>query len=102
MIQNVLPILPARRHPRVHSDQPSGFVDPDRPAHVCQLVKSIYGLKQAPRAWFGRLSAYLWHLGFTSTQLDVSLFVYRQGGDTTYILVYVDDMLLTASTDRLL
>jgi hypothetical protein len=87
---------------RVYCHQPSGFVDPDHPAHVCKLVKSIYGLKQASRAWFERLGAYLRHLGFTSTRSDVSLFVYRQGGDTTYILVYVDDILLTASTDRLL
>ena len=35
--------------------QPSGFVDPKRPQHVCKLTKALYGLKQAPRAWFDRL-----------------------------------------------
>jgi len=35
---------------RVYCHQPAGFVDPDRPNHVCQLVKSLYVLKQAPRA----------------------------------------------------
>ena len=30
--------------------QPPGFIDSDRPTHVCKLRKAIYGLKQAPRA----------------------------------------------------
>ncbi|CAI0429581.1 unnamed protein product, partial [Linum tenue] len=40
----------------VYMQQPTGFVDPDRPDHVCRLRKSIYGLRQAPRAWFTCLS----------------------------------------------
>lgn len=33
-------------------EQPSGFVDPERPYHACRFHKALYGLKQAPRAWF--------------------------------------------------
>lgn len=29
----------------VFMDQPPGFVDADRPRHVCRLKKVIYGLK---------------------------------------------------------
>lgn len=36
----------------VYCEQPSGFVDPNFPDHVCLLRKALYGLKQAPRAWF--------------------------------------------------
>jgi histone deacetylase 1/2 len=32
----------------VYMSQPPGYVDPDRPHHVCRLQKSLYGLKQAP------------------------------------------------------
>jgi len=33
---------------------------------------------------------------------DTSLFVYHQGGDTVYLLLYVDDIVLTASSPQLL
>jgi hypothetical protein len=32
----------------VYMSQPPGFVDPDRPQHLCCLVKALYGLKQPP------------------------------------------------------
>lgn len=34
----------------VYMTQPSGFVDPTYPDHVCKLDKALYGLKQLPRA----------------------------------------------------
>jgi hypothetical protein len=33
---------------------------------------------------------------------DTSLFVYRRGADTAYLLLYVDDIILTASSPELL
>jgi hypothetical protein len=33
---------------------------------------------------------------------DTSLFVYRRGADTAYLLLYVDDIVLTASSTPLL
>ena len=32
----------------VYTMQPSGFVDPLKPSHVCKLNKALYDLKQAP------------------------------------------------------
>jgi histone deacetylase 1/2 len=87
---------------RVYCHQPAGFVDKLQPDHVCLLVKSLYGLKQAPRAWFQRLGNYLRSIGFTSTGSDSSLFVYKHGGDMAYLLVYVDDIILIASSTPLL
>jgi hypothetical protein len=41
-------------------------------------------------------------LGFTETNSDSSLFIYHQGLDTTYLLLYVDDIVLTASSAKFL
>ncbi|XP_026439101.1 uncharacterized protein LOC113337720 [Papaver somniferum] len=82
--------------------QPPGFADPTRPDHVCRLRRSLYGLKQAPRAWFQRFATFIISCGFQGSVCDPSLFIYRSGQDTAYLLLYVDDIILTASTDVLL
>ncbi|GJY42881.1 ribonuclease H-like domain-containing protein [Tanacetum coccineum] len=81
----------------VYMHQPPGFRDPRHPDHVCLLQRSLYGLKQAPRAWFQRFAAYAARVGFLHSRCDSSLFIYRQGSDTAYLLLYVDDIVLTAS-----
>jgi hypothetical protein len=76
--------------------QLSGFVDSPRSDFVCRLNKSLYGLKSAPRAWHHRFASHLVSLGFVETKSDTSLFIYRCGPDTSYLLLYVDDIVLTA------
>ena len=66
------------------------------------LNKSLYGLKQAPRAWYSRFASYLVSLGFVNAKTDTSLFVYHHGSDTIYLLLYVDDIVLTASSTAVL
>ena len=83
-------------------EQPLGFSHPTLSSHVCHLHKSIYGLKQAPRAWYTRLSDYLISLGFRASTADSSLFIYSNGHDLIYLLVYVDDILLTRNNSTLL
>jgi hypothetical protein len=86
----------------VYCSQPTGFVDADRPDLVCRLNRSLYGLKQAPRAWYSRFASYLASIGFVEAKSDTSLFNYRRDDDTVYLLLYVDDIVLTASTADLL
>ena len=96
----------------VYCSQPAGFVDSSCPDMVCRLNKSLYGLKQAPRAWYSRFATFLLTLGFTeakadtskadTSKADTSLFAYRRGDETAYLLLYVDDIVLTASSQQLL
>ena len=86
----------------VYYQQPPGFVDPANPDHVCLLQRSLYGLKQAPRAWYQRFATFIRHLGFTASASDTSLFVYKEGDRVAYLLLYVDDIILTASSTDLL
>ena len=41
-------------------------------------------------------------LGFTEAKSDTSLFIYRHGSETAYLHLYVDDIVLTASSQLLL
>ncbi|GKC42476.1 ribonuclease H-like domain-containing protein [Tanacetum coccineum] len=86
----------------VYMHQPSGFVDSAHPDYVCHLQRSLYGLKQAPRAWFQRFTSFITRVGFKHSKIDTSLFVYRQGSNIAYLLLYVDDIVLTASSTTLL
>jgi hypothetical protein len=69
---------------------------------VCLLRKFLYGLKQAARAWYGRFATYLTTLGFIEAKLDTLLFIFRRASDTVYLLLYVDDIILIASSTELL
>lgn len=85
----------------VFMNQPPGFRDKNFPDHVCRLKKSLYGLKQAPRAWYQRFIDYVTHLGFRPSSSDHSLFIYRHGLNTAYILLYVDDIIMVTSSPKL-
>ncbi|KAK4372584.1 hypothetical protein RND71_007968 [Anisodus tanguticus] len=85
----------------IYMHQPLGFRDPNHPHHVCLLKKSLYGLKQSPRAWYTRFADYVSTIGFTHSRSDNSLFIYRRGSSLAYILLYVNDIILTASSDAL-
>jgi hypothetical protein len=87
---------------KVYCQQPAGFIDPARANDVCLLSKSLYGLKQAPRAWYSRFASFLTTIGFVCAKSDTSLFILHQPAGTAYLLLYVDDIVLTASTDALL
>lgn len=72
------------------------FVDPTRSNHLCKLHKAIYGLKQFPRAWFQRFSSFLIRTSFIQSQADNSTFVYQDNSLIMALLLYVDDIVLTA------
>nr|GEW37421.1 hypothetical protein [Tanacetum cinerariifolium] len=84
---------------QVYMKQSSGFIDPQRPTHVCLLHISLYDLKQAPHAWFERLSKALFDLGFKGSKTDPSLFIYSCGDTLLYILIYVDDIIVTCNNN---
>lgn len=84
----------------VYVKQPPGFVDPDRPDYVCKLRKALYGLKQAPRAWYMELKGYLVSLGFKNSLADTSLFILQHDKLLVYVLVYVDDIIITGNNTK--
>jgi hypothetical protein len=83
----------------VYMEQPEGFLDSQFPTYVCKLHKALYGLKQAPRVWFTRLSTTLLEIGFSSSQVDPSLFTFHTNGSHIFLLVYVDDIIVTGKNE---
>lgn len=73
--------------------QPQGFEDSVHPSHVCKLSKALYGLKQAPRAWFEKLHQTLLQWGFLQSRVEPCLFFLV----FFFILIYVDDIIITAN-----
>uniref|UniRef100_A0A2N9GLJ8 Reverse transcriptase Ty1/copia-type domain-containing protein n=1 Tax=Fagus sylvatica TaxID=28930 RepID=A0A2N9GLJ8_FAGSY len=82
----------------VYMAQPQGYIDSTHPHYVYKLHKSIYGLKQAPRAWFESFTTQLLHLGFIASIADSSLFIYHHQQVIAYLLLYVDDIVLTSNS----
>ncbi|KAF5459454.1 hypothetical protein F2P56_023398, partial [Juglans regia] len=85
-------------HETIFMAQPPGFSHPQHPSFVCKLNKAIYGLQQSPHAWHASLRSRLVDLGFTISTADSSLFIYQSTHVTTFVLVYVDDLLITGSS----
>jgi hypothetical protein len=82
----------------IYMQQPQGYKE-EGPGTICHLKKMLYGLRQAPRAWHTRLKAELEALGFRASEIDPALFVKGAGQQATYVLVWVDDILV-AGLDR--
>ncbi|KAL5824955.1 hypothetical protein ACOSQ3_021018 [Xanthoceras sorbifolium] len=83
-------------------EQPSGFISSSNPSHVCRLNKALYGLKQAPRNWFHKLKSALVDWKFVNSTSDVSLFIKKVGVKVVYVLIYVDDILITGNDPSLI
>lgn len=67
-----------------------------------RLRKAIYGLKQAGRRWYETFSRYLCNgLGFTKCQVDQAVFIKRNSGELTILVIHVDDCSVAATNLRL-
>lgn len=85
----------------VYMLQPLGFKYLHNPNYVCRLCKMIYGLKQALTARYSTLKYFILALGLHTSRVDPSLFIYHCDLVTYYLLVYVDDPVLTENDQGL-
>lgn len=71
---------------------------------VCKVLKALYGMLQSAKLWYNHLRTTLEALDFIAVDLGDKCLFYRvnQDGSFSYILVYVDDLFIAASTLALL
>ena len=116
--------------PATHGDIPNAYVKADKEAHLdiylatsqgmkikdgilrqygvqdksylaLQLKKPLYRLKQAGRLWSKLLHTRVEEAVFTQCETDMCLYYKHQGDDVTIVGVYVDDLLVTESSPRM-
>ncbi|CAM8905658.1 unnamed protein product [Rhodiola kirilowii] len=85
----------------VYISQTPGFEDHSHHDHVHILDKALYGLKQAPRAWYERLSQFLLSHRYVRGEVDKTLFLLKEGKDTLFVQVYVDDIIFSSTNPKL-
>eukprot|EP00253_Pinus_taeda_P013737 PITA_13737 len=86
----------------VYMTQHPGFKIAGQEQKVCILVKALYGLKQAPRAWYMKINQYLTDHGFQRSPSDANLYIKHTSDDILFVVVYVDDLIITGSSAHLI
>jgi hypothetical protein len=82
--------------------QPEGFVDPKDAGKVCKLQRSIYGLKQASRSWNLRFDEVIKGFGFVQNEEETCIYKKMSGSSVSFLVLYVDDILLIGNDVNLL
>ena len=82
--------------------QPKGFVVEGKEHLACHLKKSIYGLKQASREWYLKFDKIIKTFGFTENVVDNCIYVKFKGSRFTFVVLYVDNILLACSDKDML
>ncbi|RVW95066.1 Retrovirus-related Pol polyprotein from transposon RE1 [Vitis vinifera] len=85
----------------IYVKQPKGFQVKGQEEKVYLLKKALYGLKQAPRAWYSRIDEHLQSLGFVKSPSEATLYVKGTDANLIVVSVYVDDLLVTSSNEKL-
>jgi histone deacetylase 1/2 len=83
----------------VYVKQPKGFVIPGQENLVYKLKKSLYGLRQSSRSWYTRIDSVLRSLGLLRSHNDPNLYYQHANGETLILMLYVDDIFITGTSE---
>lgn len=79
-------------------DHPDGLKEDND--YVCRLNRSLYGLKQASRCWYMKFTNLMKEKQFQCSESDNCLFIKHSNTTITYLLLYVDDLLVASSDNK--
>ena len=79
---------------------PEAYSNKPRSVYSIKQQRSLYGLKQSGRMWYNRLSEYLLKEGYVNDQLCPCIFIKKTRSRFAIIAVYVDDLNLVGTSER--
>ena len=85
---------------KVYMQQPKGYEDTT--GWICKLVKTLYGLKQSGCEWNREFDEKLKNFGFQRLCSDPWVYIKQDGDNLVIATVWVDYVLLFASSDELM
>jgi Reverse transcriptase (RNA-dependent DNA polymerase)/gag-polypeptide of LTR copia-type/Integrase core domain/GAG-pre-integrase domain len=85
---------------KVYMRQPEGYGNGTD--EICELLKSLYGLKQAGREWNIEFDGKMKKFGYDRTRSDPCVYIKRDGNDIIILTIWVDDILLFATSEKLI
>jgi hypothetical protein len=80
----------------VYMNQPEGSSIEGKEQLACNLKKSIYGLKQASRQWYLKFNDIITSFGFKENTIDRCNYLKVSGSKFTFLILYVDNILLAS------
>ena len=83
----------------IYMKQPKGYIISKKEHFVCKLNHSLYDLKQSARCWNLRINKVIIDSGFRKGEAEACLYVRGSGVSITYVLIYIDDILIASNDD---
>ncbi|ELR11993.1 Reverse transcriptase (RNAdependent DNA polymerase) [Acanthamoeba castellanii str. Neff] len=84
----------------IYIEQPQGFLNLERPDHVCLLCKSLYGLHQALLEWNRMMDRHLCSHHFLPTHTNPCIYVLQESSALVIITVYINDCVIVAPLEH--
>lgn len=82
----------------VYLQLPEGAYSGDN--NIVKLNKSLYGLKKSPKYWNDKFNSVIMRQGFVRSQSDTCLYMKHTNSGNTYVLLYVDDLLIFGNNEN--
>ena len=86
----------------IYMQQSQGFIAAGQENMVCKLNRSIYGLKQASKSWNIRFDSAVKSFDFKQNPDEPCVYRKYSGDKVTFLVLYVDDILLIGNDVGLL
>lgn len=83
---------------KVYLELPEGAYCGDK--NIVKLNKSLYGLKKSPKYWNVKFNSVIMKQGFVKSKSDSCLYTKCEGDARTYVLLYVDDLLIFGNCEK--